>query len=92
MCRHLLWQVLRREDGSRTEPLALDVLGEVCTGNDILGQVVECSGIFRQLLSLSIALQTKENSAAYRLGLDWSSSAPKVSFLSRPYLNSARSS
>lgn len=38
----LLRQVLRREDSSRTEPLALDVLGEVSTGNDVFRQVVEC--------------------------------------------------
>jgi hypothetical protein len=38
----LLRQVLRREDTSRTEPLSLDVLGEVCSGNDVFRKVVEC--------------------------------------------------
>ena len=39
---YLLWEVLGWEDTSRTEPFSLDVLGKVCTGDDILCQVVEC--------------------------------------------------
>lgn len=42
-CLLRLREVLRGEDRSRTVPLALEHLGEVSSGDDVLGEMVEQS-------------------------------------------------
>lgn len=42
-CLLRLREVLRGEDRSRTVPFALEHLGEVSTGDDVLGEMVEQS-------------------------------------------------